>query len=89
MPKLTVGNDVYTLQKKHHIFSANVISYLQKYFSCAIKQKMLMRLAQSKYLIFQLFVALKTPKMHHYSKLESLDFDIGSVVCQRTLARLV
>ena len=36
--KKTVGNDIYALQKKHRILSSEVISYLQKYFSYAIKQ---------------------------------------------------
>ena len=36
--KKTVGNDLYALQKKHHILSSKVISYLQKCFSYAIKQ---------------------------------------------------
>ena len=36
--KKTVGNDLYALQKKHHILSSKVISSLQKCFSYAIKQ---------------------------------------------------
>ena len=36
--KNTVGNDFYALQKKHHILSSKVISYLQKCFSYAMKQ---------------------------------------------------
>ena len=36
--KKTVGNDLYALQKKHHILSSKVICYLQKCFSYRIKQ---------------------------------------------------
>ena len=36
---------------------------------------------------FKLFVTLKTPLMHHYSKSESLDFRIASVVCQRNVGQ--
>ena len=32
---------------------------------------------------FNLLVASKAPKMHHYSKLESVDFRTASVVCQK------
>ena len=32
------GNDIYAIKKKHVILSLEVISYLQKYFSYAIKQ---------------------------------------------------
>ena len=36
--KKYIGNDLYALQKKYHILSSKVISYLQKCFSYAIKQ---------------------------------------------------
>ena len=36
--KKTVENDLYALQKKHHILSSKVICYLQKCFSYRIKQ---------------------------------------------------
>ena len=36
---------------------------------------------------FKLVAALKTPLMHHYSKSESLDFRIASVVCQRNVGQ--
>ena len=36
---------------------------------------------------FKLVFALKTPLMHHYSKSESLDFRIASVVCQRNVGQ--
>ena len=36
---------------------------------------------------FKLVVALKTPLMHQYSKSESLDFRIASVVCQRNVGQ--
>ena len=36
--KKTIGNDLYALQKKHHILSSKIIFYLQKYFSYTIKQ---------------------------------------------------
>ena len=36
---------------------------------------------------FSLAVALKAPKMHHYSKSESLDFHIASAVCQRNIGQ--
>ena len=36
--KKSVGNDLYALQKKHHILSSKIIPYLQKYFSYTIKQ---------------------------------------------------
>ena len=34
---------------------------------------------------FNLLVASKAPKMHHYSKLENFDFRIASTVCQKNI----
>ena len=34
---------------------------------------------------FNLVVTSKSPKMHHYSKSESLDFRIDSAVCQKNI----
>ena len=36
---------------------------------------------------FNLAVASKAPKMHHYSKSESLDFRIALAVCQKTIGQ--
>ena len=36
---------------------------------------------------FSLVVASKAPKMHHYSKLESLNFHIALEVCRKTIGQ--
>ena len=51
---------------------------------------MLMRLAQMEVLppmneSFNLVVASEAPKIHHYSKSESLDFRFASAVCQKNI----
>ena len=158
MPKKTVGNDLYALQKKHHILSSKVISYLQECFSYTIKQHkndLVFTKASAQNIVphcfgdrekcnekwcsgkfeasykhkslpygrdlcgeklkkdlnrffekhaknadalspngstcanesFNLLVASKAPKMHHYPKSKSLKFCIASAVCQKNIGQ--